>query len=68
MPLFTEMNLNTRIVRKYNTQFKKILNRYVIVQVVLSKFTAEIQNANSINKTVDFSLHMVYLVVNDGSK
>jgi hypothetical protein len=47
---------------------KKTRNGYLIVQEVPNKFTAEIQNANSINKKVDFSLHVVYLVVNDGSK
>ena len=53
---------------KYTTQLKK--NGYLIVQAVLNKFTAEIQNANSINKkVVDFnSVFGVELQVKSGFK
>ena len=45
-------------------------NGYLIVQAVLNKFTAEIQNANSINKkVVDFnSVFGVELQVKSGFK
>ena len=43
-------NQNTWIVTKYTIQLNKTRNGYLIVQVVLNKFTAEIQNANSIKK------------------
>jgi hypothetical protein len=64
--LFTESEPTNH--DKVHQTIKKTRNGYLIVQAVLNKFTAEIQNANSINKKVDFSLPVVYLVVNDGSK